>query len=91
MRKLIAAFETSVDGKIEGPDGFADWVEAWSEDPAHRVSADCRQGQAALRHDGPSSRARAAQVRAASGWASEPDLQPALSPACNHREWEQTP
>jgi dihydrofolate reductase len=32
MRKLIAAFKTSVDGKIEGPDGFADWVEAWSED-----------------------------------------------------------
>lgn len=32
MRKLIAAFKTSVDGKIEGPQGFADWVEAWSED-----------------------------------------------------------
>jgi dihydrofolate reductase len=32
MRKLIAAFKTSVDGKIEGPEGFADWVEAWSED-----------------------------------------------------------
>jgi dihydrofolate reductase len=32
MRKLIAGFKTSVDGKIEGPDGFADWVEAWSED-----------------------------------------------------------
>jgi dihydrofolate reductase len=32
MRKLIAAFKTSVDGKFEGPDGFADWVEAWSED-----------------------------------------------------------
>lgn len=32
MRKLIAAFKTSVDGKIEGPDGFADWVDAWSED-----------------------------------------------------------
>lgn len=32
MRRLIAAFKTSVDGKIEGPDGFADWVEAWSED-----------------------------------------------------------
>jgi hypothetical protein len=22
----------SVDGKIEGPEGYADWVEAWSED-----------------------------------------------------------
>ena len=32
MRKLIAAFKTSVDGKIEGSDGFAEWVEAWSED-----------------------------------------------------------
>lgn len=32
MRKLIAAFKTSLDGKIEGPQGFADWVEAWSED-----------------------------------------------------------
>jgi dihydrofolate reductase len=32
MRRLIAAFKTSVDGKIEGPEGFADWVEAWSED-----------------------------------------------------------
>jgi dihydrofolate reductase len=32
LRKLIAAFKTSVDGKIEGPQGFADWVDAWSED-----------------------------------------------------------
>ena len=32
MRKLIAAFKISVDGKIEGPDGFADWVDAWSDD-----------------------------------------------------------
>lgn len=32
MRKLIAAMKTSLDGKIEGPDGYADWVEAWSED-----------------------------------------------------------
>jgi hypothetical protein len=22
----------SVDGKIEGPEGYADWLEAWSED-----------------------------------------------------------
>ncbi len=32
MRKLIAGLKTSVDGKIEGPEGFADWVDAWSED-----------------------------------------------------------
>ncbi|MFI6326294.1 dihydrofolate reductase family protein [Nonomuraea sp. NPDC050556] len=32
MRKLIAAMKTSVDGKIEGPEGYADWVDAWSED-----------------------------------------------------------
>src|SRR5258707_477672 len=32
MRKLIAAMKTSVDGKIEGPDGFADWVETWTDD-----------------------------------------------------------
>jgi hypothetical protein len=32
MRKLIAAMKVSLDGKNEGPDGYADWVEAWSED-----------------------------------------------------------
>jgi len=32
MRKLIAAMKISVDGKIEGPEGYADWVEAWSDD-----------------------------------------------------------
>ena len=32
MRKLIAGFKVSVDGKIEGPQGYADWVAAWSED-----------------------------------------------------------
>lgn len=32
MRKLIAGFKVSVDGKFEGPEGYADWVEAWSED-----------------------------------------------------------
>jgi dihydrofolate reductase len=32
MRKLIAAFKTSLDSKIEGPEGFADWVPSWSED-----------------------------------------------------------
>jgi dihydrofolate reductase len=32
MRKLIAGFKVSLDGKIEGPEGYADWVAAWSED-----------------------------------------------------------
>jgi len=32
MRKLIAGMKISVDGKIEGADGYADWVDAWSED-----------------------------------------------------------
>lgn len=32
MRKLIAGMKTSVDGKIEGPQGHADWVAAWSDD-----------------------------------------------------------
>ena len=32
MRKLIAGMKLSVDGKFQGPDGYADWVDAWSED-----------------------------------------------------------
>lgn len=32
MRKLIAGMKISVDGKTEGPEGMADWVEAWSDD-----------------------------------------------------------
>jgi len=32
MRKLIAGMKVTVDGKIEGPEGAADWVEAWSDD-----------------------------------------------------------
>jgi dihydrofolate reductase len=32
MRKLIAGMKISVDGRSEGPEGTADWVEAWSED-----------------------------------------------------------
>src|SRR5215510_14804548 len=32
MRKLIAGMKISADGKVEGPAGTADWVEAWSED-----------------------------------------------------------
>ena len=32
MRKLIAGMKITVDARMEGPEGFADWVEAWSED-----------------------------------------------------------
>ena len=32
MRRLIAAMKVSLDAKTQGPDGTADWVEAWSED-----------------------------------------------------------
>jgi dihydrofolate reductase len=32
VRKLIAGMKISVDGKMEGADGTADWVDAWSED-----------------------------------------------------------
>jgi dihydrofolate reductase len=32
MRRLIAGMKISVDGKVEGADGIADWVEGWSED-----------------------------------------------------------
>jgi len=32
MRQLIAGMKISVDGKVEGPEGYADWVEAWSDD-----------------------------------------------------------
>jgi hypothetical protein len=28
MRKLITAMKISVDGKYEGPEGYADWVAA---------------------------------------------------------------
>lgn len=31
MRKLIAGMQTSVDGKIDGPDGYADWVAGWGD------------------------------------------------------------
>jgi dihydrofolate reductase len=31
-RKLIAGMKISVDGKMEGPEGSADWVQAWSDD-----------------------------------------------------------
>src|SRR5262245_4056573 len=32
MRKLIAGMKISVDAKMEGPEGVADWVAGWSED-----------------------------------------------------------
>jgi dihydrofolate reductase len=32
MRKIIAAMKTSIDGKITGPEGVADWVDGWSDD-----------------------------------------------------------
>jgi dihydrofolate reductase len=32
MRKLIGGMKISVDGKIAGPEGYADWVEQWSDD-----------------------------------------------------------
>ena len=32
MRKLIAAMKISLDGRYEGPQGYADWVSAWSDD-----------------------------------------------------------
>ena len=41
MRKLVAGMRTSVDGKIAGPEGIADWVEEWSDgyDVMPRVDA----------------------------------------------------
>ena len=31
MRKLIVGMKMSVDEKIEGPEGYADWVETWAD------------------------------------------------------------
>jgi dihydrofolate reductase len=31
MRKVIAGMQISLDGKFGGPDGYADWVHAWSD------------------------------------------------------------
>ena len=31
MRKLLAGMQISLDGKITGPDGYADWVADWSD------------------------------------------------------------
>jgi dihydrofolate reductase len=32
MRKLIAAFKISADGKYAGPGGYPDWVDGWLDD-----------------------------------------------------------
>lgn len=32
MRKMISAMKISIDGKTEGPEGYADWVDGWSDD-----------------------------------------------------------
>jgi dihydrofolate reductase len=32
MRKIVGAMKISFDGKTEGPEGYADWVDSWSED-----------------------------------------------------------
>ena len=32
MRKLIAGMKISLDGKMEGAEGMADWVDSWSDD-----------------------------------------------------------
>ena len=42
MRKLIAAMKTSLEGKIEGPEGYADWVESWLEDHGLTSQVDVR-------------------------------------------------
>ncbi|MGE0279697.1 MAG: dihydrofolate reductase family protein [Rhizobiaceae bacterium] len=31
MRKIIAALQTSLDGRIEGPNGELDWIEGWDD------------------------------------------------------------
>jgi dihydrofolate reductase len=31
VRKVIAGMQSSLDGKVEGPEGYADWVDAWSD------------------------------------------------------------
>jgi hypothetical protein len=40
MRKLIAGMQISLDGKSEGPDGYADWVDEWSDHYDISASAD---------------------------------------------------
>ena len=40
MRKLVAGMKISLDAKFEGPEGLADWVDAWSEDYGLAVRVD---------------------------------------------------
>lgn len=45
MRKLIAGMKISVDGKMEGPGGTADWVDSWSDDYGMMAQVDaCLMG-----------------------------------------------
>jgi len=32
MRRIIAGLKVSLDGMLDGPEGMADWVDAWSEE-----------------------------------------------------------
>src|ERR1700753_3483739 len=32
MRKRIARMKMSIDGKVEGPEGYADWVDSWADE-----------------------------------------------------------
>lgn len=31
MRKVVAGMQMTIDGMIDGPDGYADWVDSWSD------------------------------------------------------------
>jgi dihydrofolate reductase len=31
MRKVVAGMQMSIDGLIDGPDGYTDWVDSWSD------------------------------------------------------------
>ena len=31
MRKVVAGMQMSIDGMIDGPDGYTDWVDSWSD------------------------------------------------------------
>ena len=42
MRKLIAGMKISVDGKVAGSEGYADWVDGWSEDYGLMPQIDAR-------------------------------------------------
>lgn len=42
MRKLIAGMKISVDGKVSGSGGYADWVDGWPEDYGLMPQIDAR-------------------------------------------------